>query len=93
MSPPSAVRALLDVRLTPRASRVSVEVDGELVRVRVAAPPVAGRANAALVRLLAKRLGVARRDVSIVRGQSSRTKRVAVEGVSAASAFRRLREP
>ncbi len=91
MPRPDTARALLDVRLTPRASRGSVEVDGDLVRVRVTAPPVDGRANAALVELLAKRLGVPKRDVAIVRGLSSRTKRVAVEGMTVAEAFERLR--
>lgn len=85
-----AVRALLDVRLTPRASRAGVEVADGLVRVHVTAPAVEGRANAALIDLLAKRLGVAKRDVTIVGGQTSRSKRVAVEGLSRAEALARL---
>ncbi len=91
MPAPDAARALLDVRLTPRASRASVEVDGDLVRVRVTAPPFDGRANAALIEALAKHLSVPKRDVAIVRGLSSRTKRVAVEGMTAAEALERLR--
>jgi uncharacterized protein (TIGR00251 family) len=85
-----AARALLDVRLTPRASRAGIEVAGGLVRVRVTAPAVEGRANAALVELLAKRLGVAKRDVTITRGHTSRSKRVAIEGLSVADALERL---
>jgi uncharacterized protein (TIGR00251 family) len=88
----NAARALLDVRLTPRASRAGVEVAGDLVRVRVTAPPAEGRANAALIDLLAKRLGVAKRDVTIVRGHTSRTKRVAIEGLALADALARLAE-
>jgi uncharacterized protein (TIGR00251 family) len=70
---------------------VGVEVDGNVVRVRVTAPPIDGRANAALVELLSKRLGVAKRDITIERGQRSRTKRVSIDGVSTEAALDRLR--
>jgi hypothetical protein len=75
--------AELRVRLTPRARRADLgpERDGVLV-VRVTAPPVDGKANAALCRLLAERAGVPKGAVSVVRGQSSRDKVVSVEGVS-----------
>jgi uncharacterized protein (TIGR00251 family) len=71
------------VRVQPRAARSAVTGvrDGALL-VRVAAPPVDGAANEALVRLLAGWLGVARRDVSIVGGAASRSKLVDVRGVS-----------
>jgi uncharacterized protein (TIGR00251 family) len=72
------------VRLTPRAA--SNDIDGvvdSILRVRVTAPPVDGAANEALVRLLADRLGVPRRDVRIASGESSRQKIVAVDGVAA----------
>ena len=49
--------------------------------VRVMAPAVEGAANASLVRLLADELGIARRDVRIVAGASSRQKLVVIEGV------------
>ena len=57
-------------------------VDGAL-RVRVAAPPVEGAANQALVRVLAQELGVARRSVRLVAGAAGRQKLVVVEGISA----------
>jgi uncharacterized protein len=57
-------------------------VDGVL-RVRVAAAPVDGAANEALLRLLADELGVPRRDVRLVAGATSRGKLVAVDGVGA----------
>ncbi len=72
------------MRLTPRggADRVDGVLDGVL-RVRVAAPPVDGAANEALLRLLADEFGVPRRDVRLVGGGSGRTKVLAVEGMDA----------
>jgi uncharacterized protein len=55
--------------------------DGVL-RVRVAAPPIEGAANQALLRLLADELGVARRSVRLVAGAAGRQKLVVVEGIS-----------
>jgi len=82
------------VRLTPRGGRdVIGAVEGETVRVRVAAAPVGGEANEALVRLLARRLRVGRRAVRIVRGATSAQKVVEVDGVSTADALRRLAGP
>jgi uncharacterized protein len=74
--------ASLVIRLQPRAKRNAImdERDGVL-RVSVAAAPVDGLANAALCKLIAKRAGVARGRVSIVRGERSREKVVQVEGV------------
>jgi uncharacterized protein (TIGR00251 family) len=73
------------VRLQPRAARD--EIAGEragAALVRVTEPPLEGRANAALVKLIAKRAGVAKSRVSIVRGARSRQKLVLVEGMGEA---------
>jgi uncharacterized protein (TIGR00251 family) len=72
------------VRLTPRSAveRVEGVLDGVL-KVRVMAPAVEGAANASLIRVLAEELGIARRDVRIVAGASSRQKLVVIEGVEA----------
>jgi len=51
--------------------------------VSVTAPPVDGEANAALCKLIAKRAGVARSGVSVIRGQRSREKMLRVEGMTA----------
>ena len=80
----SPVDVRFAVRLTPRAAadRVDGVVEGVL-RVRVGAPAVEGAANNALVRLLADELGVARRDVRIVAGATSRQKLVVVDNLEA----------
>lgn len=77
----------LRVRVTPRAGRdevVGVDAAGVL-RVRVAAPPVDGEANRALLRTLASQVGVSPSAVRVVAGASGRTKRVRIEGVDAAT--------
>jgi uncharacterized protein (TIGR00251 family) len=81
----------LTVRVVPRAGRTEVAgTRGDALLVRLAAPPVEGAANDALVAFLAARLGVPRRAVTLVSGARSREKRLAIDGVSAAEAARRL---
>jgi uncharacterized protein len=83
--------ALITIRVTPRASRDEVVGwQDDALRVRLRAPPVDGRANESLRRLLAERLGMALSAVQIVSGETSRVKRVRVEGVSEAEVRQRL---
>jgi uncharacterized protein YggU (UPF0235/DUF167 family) len=86
-----AEHADIRVRLTPRAARgrVAPGPDG-VYAVRVTAPPVDGRANEALCRLIADRAGVAPSRVSVVRGAKARDKVVRVEGIEAADLRARL---
>jgi uncharacterized protein (TIGR00251 family) len=75
---------IFNVKVVPRASRSELvgEQDGTL-RVRIAAPPVAGAANEELIRLLAKKLEVRASSVTIVSGEASRMKKIAVKGITA----------
>jgi uncharacterized protein len=74
--------ATIEVRLTPRGGRDELLGMREgVLLARVAAPPVDGRANAALCRLIAKRAGVARSRVTILRGEKARDKIVQVERI------------
>jgi uncharacterized protein (TIGR00251 family) len=59
--------------------------------VKVTAPPIDGAANDAVIALLAKTLKLPKRDVRIVSGDASRTKRVGIEGLTADEVRRRLR--
>ena len=71
------------VRVQPRAAQSEVVgVHGDALKVRLQAPPVDGAANVALVEFLADSLGVARRAVRIVAGESSRSKLVEVDGIA-----------
>jgi uncharacterized protein (TIGR00251 family) len=72
-----------DVRVIPRARKTECAgFRGDLLVVRLAAPPVEGAANAALIEFLASSLHVPRRAVRIVGGEHSRQKRVAIDGVT-----------
>jgi len=74
------------VRLTPKGGRdaiggVETMADGRAVlKVRVAAPPSEGEANAALIRLIAKTLGVPPRDITLAAGATARVKRLTIAG-------------
>lgn len=70
------------VRVQPRASRTELAgLHGDALRIRLAAPPVDGAANAELCRFLARSLGVPTRAVEIISGTTGRQKRVRVTGV------------
>jgi uncharacterized protein (TIGR00251 family) len=63
----------LAIRVQPRAKRTEIAGErGGAIVIRVNAPPVDGRANQAVCRLIAKRLGVAAGGVRVVRGESAR---------------------
>ena len=79
----------LSVHVQPRASRSEIAgLHGDALKVRLAAPPVDGAANEALVELLADALAVPRRAVRIRAGQSSRAKIVEIDGVTEADVQR-----
>jgi uncharacterized protein len=74
----------LPIRVQPRAKRSEVAGErGGAVVIRVSAPPVDGKANEAVCRLIAERVGVPKSAVRIVRGESSRDKVVRIDGLSA----------
>jgi uncharacterized protein len=77
----SANEILISVRVVPRASRSEIVglVDGVL-KIRIAAPPVDGAANAELVKVLAKAFGVSKSSVGILSGETSKTKRIRISG-------------
>jgi uncharacterized protein len=83
---------VVTVRLTPKGGRDSIDgivqlSDGSTVlKARVAAAPTEGEANDALLRLLARTLRVAPRDVTLVGGATSRVKRILIRGDAAAVA-------
>ena len=81
-----------NIRVQPKAGRNSVEIDGDRVTARVTAAPEDGKANDAVVALLAKQLKVSKRRVHIVRGHKARDKRLRIEDMTAGEVFARLSE-
>jgi uncharacterized protein (TIGR00251 family) len=82
-------RVSVRIQARARATEIVGWRDGALV-VRVTAPPLDGRANEALCALLAERLRVPKRDVSVVRGATARDKVVAVDALDDAELRRAL---
>lgn len=84
--------ARLAVRVHPGARRAGLTgwMDDGALKLAVAAPPEGGRANEAVVELLADTLGVARRQVTVARGLSARAKTVEIDGLDEAEVRRRV---
>ena len=74
---------MLDIKLMPRARKAEIVGmrDGRLL-VRVTEPPVDGKANTALCRYLAKKLGVSQSSITVVYGKTAREKTLKVDGFS-----------
>jgi uncharacterized protein (TIGR00251 family) len=86
-----AVSTLVRLRVAPASARPGVVGrHGDAWKVRVAAPPEGGRANEAVVRLLAEALQVPRQDVTLVSGYGARDKVVNLSGLGAGEIERRL---
>ena len=82
---------VLKVQVQPRASRDEVVgLHGEALKIRIAAPPVAGAANKHLLKFLAKKLKITRSQMNITSGTAARAKSISIGGVSAAEVRRRL---
>ena len=86
---PTGIRITLHVQPGARKSEVAGE-HGEALKIRLAAPPVEGKANAELLRWLADYLGVPRKTVTLLSGERNRHKIVAVDGLDAAAALAML---
>lgn len=81
----------LRLHIQPGAKNTEVVgLHGEALKIRLAAPPVDGKANACLIAFLADRLGVAKSAISLVSGEASRAKRVRVSGIDSALVRRSL---
>ena len=81
----------LEVRVTPRAGRTGFAgMREDILLVRLAAAPVDGAANDELISLIAKTLRIPKRDVTIVSGERSRSKRIRIAGIDREHALAKL---
>ena len=89
----SAAKTRLKLRVSPRSRRPGIAGrHGDAWKVRVAEPPEDGRANEAVLRLLAKTLDVPRADVTLVSGHAARDKIVTLDGLEQSQTERLLAE-
>ena len=73
----------ISIHVQPRAARTAIAgMHDGCIKIRLAAPPVDGAANAALLEFVAERLGIAKRNVRLIAGHASRRKVLEIDGVS-----------
>ena len=84
-------KTVIRVKLLPKSSRNQVVGrEGDLFKVKVVAPPVEGKANKALVALLAAKLRVPKGAIEIISGKSSRLKSIRIDGLSEEEITRKM---
>ncbi len=71
----------IDVRIIPKSSKNEI-IGGDIIKIKVTSPPVDGKANKAVVDLLAKQLKVSKKDIQIISGEKSRNKKIRIYGIS-----------
>jgi uncharacterized protein (TIGR00251 family) len=82
---------IIDIKVIPRAGRSTIAgTRDNALLIRLAAAPVEGAANAELIALLAEHLHLPKRNISVIAGEKSRSKRVKVSGADAAYVRARL---
>jgi uncharacterized protein (TIGR00251 family) len=78
-----SAETVIKVKVLPRSSRTEIAgKENDVYRVKITDPPIEGKANKALIALLAEKLGVAKRNIEITAGKTSRMKTVRVHGMS-----------
>lgn len=88
------VSVRLSVKVVPGSSRDEIAGWlGDALKVRVSAPPEKGKANQAVVRVIAKTLGLSEKDVSVVAGKTSPRKAVELKGIDKTELYLRLSKP
>lgn len=74
---------ILNLHIQPGAKKSEVVgLHGNALKIRLAAPPVDGKANAALIAFIAARVGVGKTAVALISGETSRSKRVRIAGIA-----------
>jgi uncharacterized protein (TIGR00251 family) len=82
---------ILTLHIQPAAKKTEVVgPHGDALKIRLAAPPVDGKANAALLKFIAAQLGVSKNSVTLISGDTARAKRLRVAGVDATAARNQL---
>ena len=81
----------LKLRIVPNGKRNEVTGEhGDAVKIKIAAPAIEGKANEALLEFLAEKLGLHRRNLTLIAGEKSRDKLIEIAGLDATEARGRL---
>jgi uncharacterized protein (TIGR00251 family) len=84
--------AVIEITVSPKSSQSKIVVkDEETIKIYLNAPPVDGNANAELIKLLSKKLGIAKSRIEIIRGQSGRKKTLRITGLDKKSIVEKLK--
>ena len=86
----SGSKTKIQLRVHPNAARSEVIFINEVLQVRVAAPPVKGKANKELITLLSQALGVSKGALAIIKGHTSRNKVITIDGLTQEEVMKRL---
>jgi uncharacterized protein (TIGR00251 family) len=82
---------ILQVRVIPRAARTEIQGEhGDELKIRLNAPPVDGKANQSLIKFLSKTLHISKGSIRLISGDSSRSKRLEISGLTAAEIMDKL---
>lgn len=81
---------IVNVKVIPKSSKNSAQFENEVLRVHLNAPPIDGKANKALIELLAEILHISKSSIEIVRGEKGRNKQIKIKGLDDAMFKKRL---
>lgn len=76
------MKSEFEVTVSPKSSRSEAVIDGDSIKIYLNSPPADGKANAELIKLLSKKLHIAKSSICIIKGEKSRKKKILIEGFS-----------
>jgi len=87
-----SVGTVIKVKVIPRSSRTEIlGKENDIYRMKLTDPPVEGKANKAVIELLAEKLGVPKREIEIVSGKTGRLKTIRIRGLAAGEVAQALK--
>jgi uncharacterized protein (TIGR00251 family) len=85
-------QAVIEITVSPKSSQSKIVVkEGDIIKVYLNSPPVDGKANAELIKLLSKKLGIAKSGIEIIKGQSGRKKTLRITGLDKSKSIEKLK--
>jgi uncharacterized protein (TIGR00251 family) len=74
--------AILDITVVPRSSKSGIIIDNDNIKIYTKSPPVNGKANEEILKILSKELNIAKSKINIIKGEKSRKKRVSLDSIT-----------